>query len=172
MARVVLTPALRGEYEHLFDSCRIRPERGDEVETIVRQLLSNQSRYETVADALGIPWSFIAVIHNMESSQSFHKHLHNGDPLTMRTVQEPPGGRRTAVRPLPGSRARPMHCSSSALVPVPTGAWRALCISWSVTTASAIACTIRMCFRPTYGAFPTTTAAANMWPTAPGPTAP
>ena len=27
----------------------------------------------------------------MESSQSFHKHLHNGDPLTARTVQQPPG---------------------------------------------------------------------------------
>ena len=91
MARVVLTPALRGEYVQLFDSCRIRPERGDDVESLVKQLLSNQPRYEKVAEALGIPWSFIAVIHNMESSQSFHKHLHNGDPLTARTVQPPPG---------------------------------------------------------------------------------
>ena len=91
MARVVLTPALRGEYVQLFDSCRIRPERCDEVESLVKQLLSNQPRYEKVAEALGIPWSFIAVIHNMESSQSFHKHLHNGDPLTARTVQQPPG---------------------------------------------------------------------------------
>ena len=91
MARVVLTPALRGEYVQLFDSCRIRPERGDEVESLVKQLLNNQPRYEKVAEALGIPWSFIAVIHNMESSQSFHKHLHNGDPLTARTVQQPPG---------------------------------------------------------------------------------
>lgn len=91
MARVVLTPALRGEYAHLFDSCRIRPERGDDVESLVKQLLNNQPRYEKVAEALGIPWSFIAMIHNMESSQSFHKHLHNGDPLTARTVQQPPG---------------------------------------------------------------------------------
>ena len=91
MARVVLTPALRGEYVQLFDSCRIRPDRGDDVESLVKQLLSNQPRYEKVAEALGIPWSFIAVIHNMESGQSFHKHLHNGDPLTARTVQQPPG---------------------------------------------------------------------------------
>lgn len=91
MAKVVLTPALCGEYLRLFDSCRIRPERAAEVESIVRQLLDNQSRYEALAAALGIPWSFIAVIHNMESSRSFHKHLHNGDPLTARTVQVPPG---------------------------------------------------------------------------------
>ena len=91
MARVVLTPALRGEYVQLFDSCRIRPERGEDVESLVKQLLNNQPRYEKVAEALGIPWSFIAVIHNMESGQSFHKHLHNGDPLTARTVQQPPG---------------------------------------------------------------------------------
>lgn len=55
MARVVLTPALRGEYAHLFDSCRIRPERGDEVESLVKQLLNNQPRYEKVAEALGFP---------------------------------------------------------------------------------------------------------------------
>ena len=100
MARVVLTPALRGEYAHLFDSCRIRPERGEDVESLVKQLLNNQPRYEKVAEALGIPWSFIAVIHNMESSQSFHKHLHNGDPLTARTVQQPPGRPKNGSPPI------------------------------------------------------------------------
>lgn len=91
MARIVLTPALRGEYENLFDSCRIRPEKAKDVEALVEQLLKNQARYQEVATALGIPWGFIAVIHNMESSQRFDRHLHNGDPLAARTVQVPAG---------------------------------------------------------------------------------
>jgi len=53
-------------------------------------IISNRSRYENVADSLGIPWYLIAAIHNMESSQNFSKHLHNGDPLSRRTKNIPP----------------------------------------------------------------------------------
>lgn len=86
-----LTPELRDEYRTLFDSCEIRPERKSEVEPLVTGLLQNKSRYQAVGDLTDVPWYIIAVIHNMESSQSFKKHLHNGDPLTARTVQVPAG---------------------------------------------------------------------------------
>lgn len=51
----------------------------------------NKNRYQEVGGRLGIPWYFIAVIHNMEANLNFSKHLHNGDPLTARTVQVPAG---------------------------------------------------------------------------------
>jgi lysozyme family protein len=38
-----------------------------------------------------VPWYIIAAIHNMEASQKFNGHLHNGDPLTARTVHVPKG---------------------------------------------------------------------------------
>ena len=38
-----------------------------------------------------MPWQVIGVIHTMESSGDFSKHLHNGDPLTQRTVRVPRG---------------------------------------------------------------------------------
>lgn len=91
MAKVTLTPALRAEYETLFNSCTVRPERAAAVEKLVDALLANRARYQAVGGAMGIPWHFIAAIHNMEASQSFKGHLHNGDPLTARTVQVPPG---------------------------------------------------------------------------------
>ncbi|UUY07194.1 hypothetical protein LRS11_15315 [Pseudomonas sp. J452] len=91
MARIALTSALRGEYEHLFNSCQIRPAKAGEVEALIDKLNGNRPRYQRVGQALGIPWGFIAVVHNMESSQSFTGHLHNGDPLTARTVQVPAG---------------------------------------------------------------------------------
>lgn len=92
-----LTAALRDEYEGLFNRCVISPSRAKLVGGLVNKLLSNRGRYEAVAKASGVPWHFIAATHNMESSQNFAKHLHNGDPLSARTVQVPAG------RPASGS---------------------------------------------------------------------
>ncbi|MNR22399.1 hypothetical protein D3C85_1393480 [compost metagenome] len=39
----------------------------------------------------GVPWFFIGIIHSLESNFHFGKHLHNGDPLTQRTVRVPAG---------------------------------------------------------------------------------
>ena len=89
MAKVNLTKALSDEYLDLFNTCVIDPGTAAQVEGIVDKLLSHQQRYETVANEVNIPWYFIAVIHNMESSQSFTRHLHNGDPLTARTKHVP-----------------------------------------------------------------------------------
>lgn len=89
MAKVKLTDNLKSEYQELFNSCYIYTNRKDLVESIIARLLPNQNDYEDVASQLGIPWYFIAVIHNMESSLNFSRHLHNGDPLINRTVHVP-----------------------------------------------------------------------------------
>lgn len=99
MVNVPLTSALRKQYQDRFDSCVIRPERAAEVERLVDGLAANRARYEAVSAHMGIPWHFVAVIHNMESSQSFRGHLHNGDPLTARTVQVPKGRPKTGGPP-------------------------------------------------------------------------
>lgn len=91
MAKVAFTPALQAEYERLFNSCIISPKNLASVEKLNEQLKNNAARYQRVCEMLGIPWFFIAVIHNMEASQNFKAHLHNGDPLTARTVQVPAG---------------------------------------------------------------------------------
>ena len=88
---IPLTDALRAEYQNLFDTCQIRPEAQAEADTLAGKIISNRGRYEAVGTPLSIPWYFIGVIHNMESSQRFDRHLHNGDPLTARTVQVPAG---------------------------------------------------------------------------------
>lgn len=89
-----LTPALAAEYQHLFDSCSIQPQHQAAVERLASQLTQQQPRYAAVAQLTDIPWPVIAVIHAMESSQRFDRHLHNGDPLHSRTVNVP------AQRPL------------------------------------------------------------------------
>jgi len=97
MASLKLSQALRQEYESLFNSCSILSAYQSAVNKNVELLLNNQQRYLAVGNELGIHWSFIAVIHNMEASVDFNCHLHNGDSLKRRTVQVPAG------RPLKGS---------------------------------------------------------------------
>jgi len=91
MPRTNLTEALREEYQSIFDTCQVKPDRAAEVGRLVSSLLARRARYEAVEAATGVPWQMVAVIHNMESSQRFTGHLHNGDPLTARTVRIPPG---------------------------------------------------------------------------------
>ncbi|GGX91938.1 hypothetical protein GCM10007160_19340 [Litchfieldella qijiaojingensis] len=88
---VTLTQALRREYEELFESCLIRSEHQASVERVVDHLCEQRSRYQSVGEQQGIPWGFVAVVHNMESSGDFSRHLHNGDTLERRTVHVPKG---------------------------------------------------------------------------------
>ncbi len=91
MAKVNYSSALASEYRRLYKSCEIKPERFDVIDNIVTEILEHKSRYESVADAMGLPWYLVAAIHSMESGLDFERHLHNGDPLRFRTIHIPAG---------------------------------------------------------------------------------
>ncbi len=91
MAATPLTDELRASYSRLFDTCVIRPEKYPEINQLVKIIVTNRSRYEAVGTPLGIPWFFIGIVHCMECGLKFTSHLHNGDPLTAKTVQVPAG---------------------------------------------------------------------------------
>jgi lysozyme family protein len=99
MPSIRLSDALRSEYQGLFDRCLINPDRQAQVEKHMTAILAQRPRYETVTQVTGVPWYFIAVVHCMEASLDFRCHLHNGDPLTARTVQVPPGRPKTGDPP-------------------------------------------------------------------------
>lgn len=89
-----LTHTLAAVYQQLFATCTVKPQHRAAVERLAAQLREQQQRYAEVEQASHVPWAVIAVIHAMESSQRFDRHLHNGDPLHSRTVNVP------AQRPL------------------------------------------------------------------------
>lgn len=99
MAQVSFTQALQREYETLYNTCEVKDTRFDDVDLIVDQILENEARYQTVADEAGAPWYFVASVHNLESSQRFDRHLHNGDRLTARTIHVPAGRPRQGEPP-------------------------------------------------------------------------
>lgn len=82
---------LKDEYQKLWDSCEIKPEFLKSVKEVTEKILATRDRYEAVQQQIGVPWYFVAVIHNMECSLNFKGHLHNGDSLQKRTVKVPPG---------------------------------------------------------------------------------
>ena len=99
MRTVSFTPALRDEYETLFNTCKIPLEHGHKVESVIDRINTNKATYISVAEQTNIPWFFIASIHNMEASLNFKTHLHNGDPLTARTTHVPSGRPKTGNPP-------------------------------------------------------------------------
>ena len=67
----------------------------------VDEIKAARSRYERVSGITLVPWQVIGVIHSREADCDFHCHLHNGDPLTGRTIHVPKG------RPLEGDARSP-----------------------------------------------------------------
>ncbi len=86
-----LTDGLRREYEHLFQTCVVAPDRHAEVDRIVARHVRNRLRYAQATANTAIPWYFAAIVHELEAGGIFSRHLHNGDPLRDRTVRIPRG---------------------------------------------------------------------------------
>jgi lysozyme family protein len=86
-----LTIARRDEYRRLFATAKVRPARVALVTHTVDRLVSHKARYEQAGNRVRVPWWFVAVIHELESSGDFTTHLHNGDPLSHKTVHDPAG---------------------------------------------------------------------------------
>jgi transposase len=63
----------------------------DDLNAVVLKITQNKSRYIYVEGATRVPWFFVGIFHAVERSLNFNTHLHNGDPLTQKTVHVPRG---------------------------------------------------------------------------------
>ena len=92
---------LRSNGEALFATCVIRPERIADANRAAGRVVANAARYQDVSRLLGgmVPWFLVGIIHSLEANFSFTTHLHNGDPLTARTQNVPPGRPATGTPP-------------------------------------------------------------------------
>lgn len=88
---------IKDEYSRLLSEAEIRPEHlGSPSEkwsvlwhaTTVEK---NRVRYEEIASPTNVPWYAIGILHALECSFDFSRHLFNGDPLDDYTVRYPPG---------------------------------------------------------------------------------
>ena len=65
--------------------------RGPEFIPVAKRLVAAKQRYLTVAQKTGIPWVFIAVTHQRESSQNWNRSLAQGDPWNQVSTHVPAG---------------------------------------------------------------------------------
>ena len=91
--------SLKNEYAAWFKACKTRPERADNIAYYLKRLAQYKERYVQVSQPLGVPWLFTGILHAMEAGFNFGGHLHNGDPLTARTVCVPKGRPATGQPP-------------------------------------------------------------------------
>ncbi|WP_197521074.1 peptidoglycan-binding protein [Bradyrhizobium icense] len=65
--------------------------RGPEFVPVAKRLVATKTRYLAVEHATGVPWPFIAVTHQRESSQNWERSLAQGDPWNRVSTHVPAG---------------------------------------------------------------------------------
>jgi lysozyme family protein len=65
--------------------------RGPEFLPVAKRLVAAKERYLSVSKGTGIPWPFIAVTHQRESSQRWDRSLAQGDPWNKKSTHVPAG---------------------------------------------------------------------------------
>jgi lysozyme family protein len=81
------------EYKAMFDSMQVDEDKASEISKAVALINKGKQRYLSVTAKLNLkcPWYALGIVHYLEGSCNFSKHIHNGDPLTARTWQVPAG---------------------------------------------------------------------------------
>lgn len=99
MPKISFTSELQASYQRLFDTCVITADKYPLVDAAVETIRASKTRYESVGKKVNVPWYFIAIVHYMEGGSRFDRHLHNGDPLSARTVNVPKGRPKEGTSP-------------------------------------------------------------------------
>ncbi len=76
-----------------LDASIIRPEWNARLDVITAGIVRDRERYLEIEHQRvgGMPWYFVAGLHERESSRNFTRHLHEGSPLIHRTFYVPKG---------------------------------------------------------------------------------
>ena len=74
-----------------YAAMRILPNRLTSVQSTAKRLVAGRARYDAVQTRTGVPWWFIAVLHERESGADFDTYLGNGEPLNRVTRLVPAG---------------------------------------------------------------------------------
>ncbi len=82
---------LESTYECKYYFCKIKDGFPVPAMAVCKKIIANKDVYNSVSKHVNVPPFLIGVLHYLEANLNFKRHLHNGDPLTDRTVNFPPG---------------------------------------------------------------------------------
>lgn len=85
------TATVKLGYTNLWSRAKVEPQRVATLKAICQRFIANRARYEAIEKATGVPWWWIACVHERESSCNFGTYLGNGEPLNQVTQLVPRG---------------------------------------------------------------------------------
>lgn len=76
-----------------WGNCHIPADKGPAFAAVANRLTAPEAkaRYQSVEKTTGVPWWFIAVVHEREASQRWNTQLGQGDPLNKKSTHVPKG---------------------------------------------------------------------------------
>ena len=79
--------------QHRWDQCKVDATHGPAFKRVADRLTAPaaMARYKAVEKLTGVPWWFIAVVHQREASQNWNTQLGQGDPLDAKSIHKPKG---------------------------------------------------------------------------------
>jgi|TARA_R100000084_G_scaffold109319_1_gene75681 lysozyme family protein len=92
-------PSKRPHHDGLLSSVEVKPSWKGRISATVHRIRLHEKEYKKASSRTGVPWQIIAALHNMESTGSFSKHLHEGSSLRGRTRWVPKGRPKTGKPP-------------------------------------------------------------------------
>lgn len=90
---------MKNKYQELWDSMVINKNKESEIKLVVDKILKNKERYLEIEKRTSCKWYIVAIIHYMECSLDFSKHLFNGDSLKDYTKRYPSGYPKNCGKP-------------------------------------------------------------------------
>lgn len=84
---------LKTANQNRWDACHISADKGPAFKQVADRLTAPAAvnRYKAVEKLTGVPWWFIAVVHEREASQNWNTQLGQGDPLNRKSIHVPKG---------------------------------------------------------------------------------
>ena len=79
--------------QHRWEQCKVDANKGPQFKSVADRLTTPaaMARYKAVEKLTGVPWWFIAVVHEREASQRWDTQLGQGDPLNAKSIHKPKG---------------------------------------------------------------------------------
>jgi lysozyme family protein len=74
-----------------WSKCKVNPSKQSQFNAVAARLTASKARYQAVEAKTGVPWWFIAVVHEREASQSWKANIAQGDPWNKVSTHVPRG---------------------------------------------------------------------------------
>jgi lysozyme family protein len=110
-------------YANLWAQAKVKPEWRDRIEKAIDRFMRDRARYDLIEKLTTVPWWWVACVHERESGGNFKTHLHNGDPLSARTVGEPANRPARGEPPFTWEQSAVDALQLKGVDKIPVGGW-------------------------------------------------